>query len=126
MTWRLIFPIVKLWIVVPDERILELLSDSSVVSLVNFSLSRNCFDGLYVFFELRRRATDNVVIVELELLFSVVGIIILVKTIPLPQAIDDVQSGNGIGTGTGTGALVRRICSLISELSSLNGWSDAA
>lgn len=40
-------------------------------------------------------------------------------TVPLPQAIDDVQSG-------GVAGVSRRKCSLISELSSLNGWSDVA
>jgi len=43
---RFTFPIVILRIVVADERILELLSESSVVLFVNFSLSKNCLDGL--------------------------------------------------------------------------------
>lgn len=49
----------------------------------------------------------------------VVGRIILVKTVPLPHAIDGTQSGGETG-------VKRRKCSLISELSSLNGWSDVA
>ena len=43
---RLILPVMEFCTVVVDDRRLDWWSESSVVSLVNFSLSRNCREGL--------------------------------------------------------------------------------